>query len=128
MKLQPNEKINIEEILKDLENYSPKRKGWTWRKKLPEGIKKSDFEYYQISEDLKNSIPLPSAHYFESIDPQPDTVITSEIASGRFEEDIRRMRMAAWHGADHIMVIRTLGQSHVDGLLEGTPEGTGGIP
>ncbi len=44
MKLQPNEKINIEEILKDLENYSPKRKRWTWRKKLPEGIKKSDFE------------------------------------------------------------------------------------
>jgi len=36
MKLQPNEKINIEEILKDLENYSPKRKGWTWRKKLPD--------------------------------------------------------------------------------------------
>ncbi len=71
---------------------------------------------------------LPSAHYFDNIDPQPDTVITSEIASGRFEEDIRRMRMAAWHGADHIMVIRTLGQSHVDGLLEGTPEGTGGIP
>ncbi|HOP25381.1 MAG TPA: D-ornithine 4,5-aminomutase subunit OraE [Defluviitoga sp.] len=128
MKLQPNEKINIEEILKDLENYSPKRKGWTWRKKLPEGIKKSDFEYYQISEDLKNSVHLPSAHYFDNIDPQPDTVITSEIASGRFEEDIRRMRMAAWHGADHIMVIRTLGQSHVDGLLEGTPEGTGGIP
>ncbi|HPZ29623.1 MAG TPA: D-ornithine 4,5-aminomutase subunit OraE [Defluviitoga sp.] len=128
MKLQPNEKIKVEEILKDLENYIPKRKGWTWRKKLPEGIKKGDFDYYQISEDLKNSVPLPSAHYFDNIDPQPDTVITSEIASGRFEEDIRRMRMAAWHGADHIMVIRTLGQSHVDGLLEGTPEGTGGIP
>jgi D-ornithine 4,5-aminomutase subunit beta len=126
MKLQPNEKIKVEEILKDLENYIPKRKGWTWRKKLPEGVKKGDFDYYQISEDLKNSVHLPSAHYFDNIDPQPDTVITSEIASGRFEEDIRRMRMAAWHGADHIMVIRTLGQSHVDGLLEGTPEGTGG--
>jgi D-ornithine 4,5-aminomutase subunit beta len=37
------------------------------------------------------------------------------------------MRMAAWHGADHMMVIRTAGQSHMDGLLEGTPEGTGGI-
>jgi len=37
------------------------------------------------------------------------------------------MRMAAWHGADHIMVIRTAGQSHMDGLLEGTPEGVGGI-
>ncbi len=41
MKLQPNEKINIEEILKDLENYSPpKRKGWTWRKKITRRDKK----------------------------------------------------------------------------------------
>jgi len=54
-------------------------------------------------------------------------VITTEIASGRPEDDIRRMRMAAWHGADHIMVIRTAGQSHMNGLLEGTPEGVGGI-
>ena len=30
--------------------------------------------------------------------------------------------MAAWHGADHLMVIRTTGQSHIDELLEGTPE------
>jgi len=38
------------------------------------------------------------------------------------------MRMAAWHGADHIMVIRTSGQSHYDSLIEGSPEGTGGVP
>ena len=36
--------------------------------------------------------------------------------------------MAAWHGADHIMVIRTAGQSHFDGLIEGTPQGVGGVP
>ena len=36
--------------------------------------------------------------------------------------------MAAWHGADHIMVIRHMGQSHIDGLMEGTPQGIGGIP
>ncbi|MDN5343772.1 MULTISPECIES: D-ornithine 4,5-aminomutase subunit OraE [Oceanotoga] len=128
MDLPINEKLNIDEILKDLENYHPKRKGWTWRKKLPKGTKKYDFEYFDISEDLKNSVGLPAAHYFDDIDPQPESVITSEIASGRFEEDIRRMRMAAWHGADHIMVIRTLGQSHIDSLIEGTPEGIGGIP
>ena len=73
-------------------------------------------------------MPLPSAHSFGNIDPQCDFVITTEIASGRFEDDLRRMRMAAWHGADHIMVIRTTGQSHIDGLIEGTPEGVGGIP
>ena len=55
-------------------------------------------------------------------------MVTSEIASGHFEDDIRRMRMAAWNGADHIMVIRTTGQSHIDGLMEGTPEGIGGVP
>ncbi len=126
-KIKPNEKLNVEEILKDLEHYVPRRRGWTWRKQK-KNLKMGDYTYEQASEPLKNSIPLPAAHYFDNIDPQPDVVITSEIASGRFEDDIRRMRMAAWHGADHIMVIRTLGQSHIDGLIEGTPEGIGGIP
>ena len=126
--LPVNERLRVEEILKDLDSYIPRRKGWTWRKKLPEGTRVNGFVYNQISEPLKNSIGLPASHYFDNIDPQPDAVITSEIASGRFEDDIRRMRMAAWHGADHIMVIRTLGQSHIDGLIEGTPEGVGGIP
>ena len=36
--------------------------------------------------------------------------------------------MGAWHGADHLMVIRHMGQSHIDGLMEGTPQGIGGVP
>ncbi|HRX13560.1 MAG TPA: D-ornithine 4,5-aminomutase subunit OraE, partial [Eubacteriales bacterium] len=86
------------------------------------------FHYKDCSKPLTNSVGLPTAHYFENIDPQPMPVITTEIASGRFEDDIRRMRMAAHHGADHIMVIRTAGQSHFDGLIEGTPQGVGGVP
>ena len=128
MTLDPKKKLNIEEIMQNLDQYRPRRKGWTWRKKLEAPAKKGPFTYYQISEDLKKSVPLPAAKYFGDIDPQPECVITTEIASGRFEDDIRRMRMAAWHGADHIMVIRTAGQSHFDGLIEGTPEGTGGVP
>ncbi|NDU78333.1 hypothetical protein GWI34_37955, partial [Actinomadura sp. DSM 109109] len=93
-----------------------------------EGIDMGDFHYRNMSTPLKQSMPLPAAEYFENIDPQPAPVVTSEIASGHFEDDLRRMRMAAWHGADHIMVIRTTGQSHIDGLLEGTPEGIGGVP
>ncbi|MDI3548882.1 MAG: D-ornithine 4,5-aminomutase subunit beta, partial [Halanaerobiales bacterium] len=127
MKLNPEEKLDIEEILQDLENYRPRRKGWTWRK-MVEDQKIGDFIYKETSENLKNSVSLPAARSFGGIDPQPVPVITTEIASGRFEDDIRRMRMAAWHGADHIMVIRTAGQSHYDGLIEGTPEGVGGIP
>lgn len=125
--LEPNDKIDVREILKDLENYRPRRKSWTWRV-LKEDHKVGHFVLKDTSENLKNSVPLPSAHYFGNIDPQCDCVITTEIASGRFEDDIRRMRMAAWHGADHIMVIRTAGQSHFDSLIEGTPEGVGGIP
>ncbi len=123
-----NEKLNIPELLKDLENYRPRRKGWTWRKALPRDTQLGPFRYKQISQSLKNSLPLPAAKFFGNIDPQPECVITTEIASGRFEDDIRRMRMAAWHGADHIMVIRTAGQSHYDGLIEGSPEGIGGVP
>ena len=126
-KLNPNEPINVAEILKDLESYRPRRRGWTWRKPVP-GLHMGPFEYCDASEPLKSSVPLPPAHYFEDIDPQPLPVITTEIASGRFEDDIRRMRMAAHHGADHIMVIRTAGQSHFDGLIEGTPQGMGGVP
>lgn len=126
-RLSPDAPINVAEILKDLESYRPRRRGWTWRKPVP-GLKMGPFEYQDATEPLKSSVPLPPAHYFEDIDPQPAPVITTEIASGRFEDDIRRMRMAAHHGADHIMVIRTAGQSHFDGLIEGTPQGMGGVP
>jgi D-ornithine 4,5-aminomutase subunit beta len=127
MKLDHNEKLDIEQILQDLDKYEPRRTGWTWRKPAP-GLKMGPFEYRDATEPLTNSVPLPPAKYFDNIDPQPAPVITTEIASGRFEDDIRRMRMAAWHGADHIMVIRTAGQSHMDSLVEGTPQGIGGVP
>ncbi len=127
--LDPHEKIDIEAILADLPDYRPRRYGWRWREAPPDGrLAAGPFVYDQAAKPLERSIPLPAAKYFGSIDPQPDSVITTEIASGRFEDDIRRMRMAAWHGADHMMVIRTAGQSHFDGLIEGTPEGVGGVP
>ena len=125
--LKHNEKLDIENILKDLDKYEPRRKGWTWREHVPRQ-QMGPFIYLDSSKPLKNGVPLPPAKYFENIDPQSMPVITTEIASGRFEDDIRRMRMAAWHGADHIMVIRTAGQSHMDGLMEGTPQGIGGVP
>lgn len=113
--------------MKDIEHYQPKRRGWTWRKHEPH-LNMDGYEYLEVSTPLKQSVGLPSSKYFNNIDPQPLPVITTEIASGRFEDDIRRMRMAAIHGADHIMVIRTAGQSHFDGLIEGTPQGVGGVP
>ncbi|MBU1144782.1 MAG: cobalamin-dependent protein [Firmicutes bacterium] len=125
--INPNEHLNIEEILKDLDQYVPKRKGWTWRT-LENNLEMNHHHYSDVSTPLTQYVPLPAAKYFNQIDPQPIQVITTEIASGRFEDDIRRMRMAAWHGADHIMVIRTAGQSHFDGLIEGTPQGVGGVP
>ena len=126
--LQPNEKLNIFAILDGLESYRSPRRPWTWRKGRGESREIGDFTYLETSESLKNSVPLPASRGMGYIDPQPDVVITTEIASGRFEDDIRRMRMAAWNGADHIMVIRTTGQSHIDSLLEGTTQGIGGIP
>ena len=125
--LPPDAPLDVREILKDLEHYRPRRRGWTWRKKAP-GLRMHDFTYRDCSEPLARFVPLPPARHFGGIDPQPQPVITTEIASGRFEDDIRRMRMAAHHGADHIMVIRTAGQSHFDGLIEGTPQGVGGVP
>lgn len=125
--LNPEKRIDVKEVLKDLESYRPKRHGWIWREKS-ETQKYGPFIFKDMSTPLKNYVGIPAARYFDNIDPQPNNTITTEIASGRFEDDIRRMRMAAWHGADHIMVIRTAGQSHFDGLIEGTPQGIGGIP
>ena len=105
-RLKPDEKIDIEAILDDLEHYVPKKRPWTWRKPAPD-LEMGGFHYQDMSEPLSESVPLPSAKYFGNIDPQGCWTITTEIASGRFEDDIRRMRMAAHHGADHIMVIRT---------------------
>ncbi|MBF1149943.1 MAG: LuxR family transcriptional regulator, partial [[Eubacterium] sulci] len=127
MILKHNEKIDVREIIKDLDKYEPRRRGWHWREPVP-NLELGPFVYKDCSKPLKNSVGLPPAKFFGDIDPQPLPVITTEIASGRFEDDIRRMRMAAWHGADHIMVIRHMGQSHIDGLMEGTPQGIGGIP
>ena len=126
--LDPNKKLDIERIMEGLADYHPPRKGWTWREVPKGGVDMGPFHYRNMSKPLKRGIGLPASKYFDHIDPQPSCVVTTEIASGRFEDDIRRMRMAAWHGADHLMVIRTTGQSHIDGLMEGTPEGTGGVP
>jgi len=126
--LSPQDKLEIEEILEDLGSYRPTRKGWIWRKVPAAGVDMGPFHFRNMAEPLRNSIGLPASKYFDNIDPQPSCTVTTEIASGRFEDDLRRMRMAAYNGADHIMVIRTAGQSHVDGLMEGTPEGTGGVP
>lgn len=125
--IDPKMKLPIEEILRDLDKYVPRRRGWTWRTPVADQ-KLHGYTYSDTSSSLKNGVPLPAAKYFDNIDPQPLQIITTEIASGKFEDDIRRMRMAAWHGADHIMVIRTAGQSHYDGLIEGTPQGVGGVP
>ena len=125
--LKIDEKMDLHEILEDLEHYRPRRRGWHWREK-DKSSQIGDFDYSDMSKSLDKFVAQPAARYFGDIDPQPINTITTEIASGRFEDDIRRMRMAAWHGADHIMVIRTAGQSHFDGLIEGTPQGIGGIP
>ncbi|MCL6450184.1 MAG: cobalamin-dependent protein [Acetobacteraceae bacterium] len=125
--LQPDRPLDPRAVLDGLAGYRPRPHPWGWRRAEP-GLVAGPFQYRQASAPLRRSVEPPAAGGFGGIDPQPDCLVSVEIASGRFEDDLRRMRMAAWHGADHIMVIRTAGQSHVDGLLEGTPEGVAGVP
>lgn len=51
-KLKENEKLNIKEILKDLDKYEPKWRGWHWREPYPER-KVGEFTYREISKPLK---------------------------------------------------------------------------
>ena len=60
IKLQHNEKLDIENILKDLDQYTPRRKGWTWRKPVKD-LKMGPFTYRDASEPLENGVPLPPA-------------------------------------------------------------------
>jgi D-ornithine 4,5-aminomutase subunit beta len=82
--LKRDEKIDVIEILKDLENYRPARRGWHWREPV-DNLKMGPFEFHEMSEPLTNSYGLPSSKYFNDIDPQSRAIITTEIASGRFE-------------------------------------------
>ena len=66
--LDPHQKIDIEQILEGLENYRPRRKGWTWRNVPEQGVDMGPFHYRNMSEPLKNSIGLPASKYFEHID------------------------------------------------------------
>ena len=49
----PNTKLDIKEILTDLEHYHPRRKGWTWRNVPEEGVDMGDFHYRDMSTPLK---------------------------------------------------------------------------
>ena len=64
MELKPNKKnVDIEYILKDIDKYKPRRRGWHWREGS-ENRQIGKFEYYDTSESLENSQPLPAAKYF----------------------------------------------------------------
>ena len=50
-------KLNVQEILKDLENYRPRRRNWVWRKGAGQKRQIGKFEYYDTSENLKQGQP-----------------------------------------------------------------------
>ena len=50
-RLKPDEKIDIEAILDDLEHYVPKKRPWTWRKPAPD-LEMGGFHYQDMSEPL----------------------------------------------------------------------------
>ena len=56
--LKRNEKLDIVELLKDLDKYEPRRRGWVWRERA-EDQHMGPFEYHEISKPLKQSVPLP---------------------------------------------------------------------
>ena len=66
MKLSPDKKFDVQEVLKDLDKYRPRRKGWSWRKKV-EDQRIGPFTYKDSSENLKQSVPLPAAEYFDNM-------------------------------------------------------------
>ena len=75
-RLLPDENIDVAKILEDLEHYRPRRRGWTWREPAP-NLTMGPFTYRDCSMPIKDGVPLPPAHYFGDVDPQPMPVITT---------------------------------------------------
>ena len=65
--LKKNKKLDVVEILKDLDKYEPRRRNWVWRKRA-EDQHMYQFEYHELSEPLKQSVPLPPAKSKKIID------------------------------------------------------------
>ena len=57
----PNTKLNVEEILTDLEHYHPRRKGWTWRNVPEEGIDMGCLLYTSPSPRDQRGSRMPSS-------------------------------------------------------------------
>ena len=69
-KLNPDQALDVREILSDLANYRPRRRGWTWRKPAP-GLKMGSFTYRDATEPLKRSVPLPPPTTSATSTPSP---------------------------------------------------------
>ena len=59
MKLASHERLDIREVLRDLEHYRPRRKGWAWRTKTPQH-QIGPFVFEDTSTSLAQSVPLPA--------------------------------------------------------------------
>ncbi|MEN8161284.1 MAG: hypothetical protein ABFS41_14525, partial [Myxococcota bacterium] len=77
MKLSPEEKLDPREVLRDLDTYRPRRKGWSWREPVPHQPV-GPFVLEDTSAPLARSVPLPSAHSMGGIDPQCGVVVTTD--------------------------------------------------
>ena len=92
--LDPEAKLDLDRVLADLASYRPRRRGWSWRVRVADQ-RLGPFVYRDTSAPLTRSIPLPAAHHFGDVDPQCEMVLTTEIASGRFEDDLDQSGLRA---------------------------------
>jgi D-ornithine 4,5-aminomutase subunit beta len=124
--LKPNEKIDIRHILSDLEKYRPRRKGWVWRQVGPQTI--GAFDYVQASPTLKRLFRFQvQDHSMISIHNQMrpsqqklhlgDLKMTSDACVWL----LIMVQIILWSFAQQVNL------TWMD-LLEGTPQGIGGVP
>ena len=60
MELSPDRRLDLTEVLRDLDVYRPRRRGWTWRRHVPHQ-RVGPFVLEDTSEPLTRSVPLPAA-------------------------------------------------------------------
>ena len=61
-KLQMDQRIDVEEILQDLDQYRPRRRNWVWRTPAKDQHA-GPFTYREISEPMGGESPAPALHH-----------------------------------------------------------------
>ena len=87
MKLTPDRKLDILEVLRDLEHYRPKRKGWSWREQVPDQDGREILREIKASNEFNSPVLVISGVPSDSIYLECMNIGADQYMSKPFDTD-----------------------------------------